>query len=200
MERGKPGGISNSPEPQPTFCGANFNKSTGSLKKITGSLKKITGNLKKITGSFNKSTGKCGARREERGKARRDFQLSRAVAHILRSEFQQEYGEFQRDAQPPQKSLRKRQPRWAARFYKVKIRRNFQPAKCRLHSFSFRFSATFRPFHPGFALQGRGSESFGQALRSFVGACGASGSDKNAYLCLTSGRRRAPHRSGLHFF
>ena len=64
MERGKPGGISNSPEPPPTFCGANLKKITeslkkitGSLKKITGSLKKITGNLKKITGNFNKSTG-----------------------------------------------------------------------------------------------------------------------------------------------
>ena len=31
------------------------------------------------------------------GKARRDFQLSRAAAHILRSEFEKDYGEFEKD-------------------------------------------------------------------------------------------------------
>ena len=46
---GKPGGISNYPEPPPTFCGAN-------LKKITGNFNKSTGSFNKSTGSFNKST------------------------------------------------------------------------------------------------------------------------------------------------
>ena len=80
----------------------------------------------------------------------------RGVSTRVRGIFTEMRMQFRRDAHQIspkpnslEKSLQKRQPPRAARFYKVKIQRNFQPAKCHLHSFTFPFLATFRPFHRG---------------------------------------------------
>ena len=116
-----------SPEPSRKKITEILKKSKENFNKSKENLKKITGNFNKITGSLKKITGKF----------HRDAHQISPKPNLL------------------EKSLRKRQPRWAARFYKVKIRRNFQPVKCHLNAFTFPFSATFFPFHPSSVPQAR---------------------------------------------
>ena len=109
---GKPGGVSNAPEPPPTFCGANLKKITGNLKKITGNLKKSRGSLKKITGSLKKIT-------ENFNKSTESFNRD---AHQISPRC------ASRSKKPTKKAASS-----AAHLYKVKIRRKFHTAQCHLH-------------------------------------------------------------------